>query len=559
MNMNRLKSLTFEVLSIIWVLLVASCSSSNGNEIQTSVEENNEAMLSLAVGTWMCTKSTDVQGADTYNNLLVGKEITIYSNRTYSSTAETIGYSGSFTINGSKITAKNNNGDTFLINVSFSGDNMYWEGTSSRGISFNYTFEREGEDNGGDDSDKGLDITQDMIAGDFCWQVEDFTIVRGKMNSIEKGKYVYFHTDGSCEVFSKMENAYRINKGKVETYYKDTNEPMFIYTLLEVTGDRVKIRMSGTLDDDLQATIILVKSNIPEPQTSYESPITQEEFLSAYQTCYDECYTFVTNQQALEKIRIGGDPDNSINASSVIVSETWSFAYHCVNLITTLMSRANDVTGISTTEMNRMLAELRGLRAFVYYNIAMLWGNVPMYKEPLSIDDRVIPSNQAEVFQFAYEEITKSIPDLGSSYNKIAISKDAALMFAAEIALTLKNGNAKDLVEKISWSDYMGEITSSSNEEKPVIWALRSADGKKVTLLYTYNHILLYEQEWMGNLAKAAAGWEEASFTDYGYWAALKRLGYAQVVTGCQDYQLLMPIPMNEILVNPTAVQNPGY
>ena len=559
MNMNRLKSLTFEVLSIIWVLLVASCSSSNGNEIQTSVEENNEAMLSLAVGTWMCTKSTDVQGADTYNNLLVGKEITIYSNRTYSSTAETIGYSGSFTINGSKITAKNNNGDTFLINVNFSGDKMYWEGTSSRGISFNYTFEREGEDNGGDDGDKGLDITQDMIAGDFCWQVEDFTIVRGKMNSIEKGKYVYFHTDGSCEVFSKMENAYRINKGKVETYYKDTNEPMFIYTLLEVTGDRVKIRMSGTLDDDLQATIILVKSNIPEPQTSYESPITQEEFLSAYQTCYDECYTFVTNQQALEKIRIGGDPDNSINASSVIVSETWSFAYHCVNLITTLMSRANDVTGISTTEMNRMLAELRGLRAFVYYNIAMLWGNVPMYKEPLSIDDRVIPSNQAEVFQFAYEEITKSIPDLGSSYNKIAISKDAALMFAAEIALTLKNGNAKDLVEKISWSDYMGEITSSSNEEKPVIWALRSADGKKVTLLYTYNHILLYEQEWMGNLAKAAAGWEEASFTDYGYWAALKRLGYAQNVTGCQDYQLLMPIPMNEILVNPTAVQNPGY
>lgn len=557
--MNRLKSLTFEVLSIIWVLFVASCSSSNGNEIQTSVEENNEAMLSLAVGTWMCTKSTDVQGADTYNSLLVGKEITIYSNRTYSSTAETIGYSGSFTINGSKITAKNNNGDTFLINVSFSGDNMYWEGTSSRGISFNYTFEREGEDNGGDDSDKGLDITQDMIAGDFCWQVEDFTIERGKMNSLEKEKYVYFHTDGSCEVFSNMENAYRINNGKIETYYKDKNEPMFIYTLLEVTGDKVKIRMNGTLDDDLLATIILVRSTIPEPQTSYESPLTKDEFLSAYQTCYDECYTFVTNQQALEQIRIGGDPDNSINASSVIVSETWSSAYLCVNMITTLMTRTNEVTGISTTEMNRMLAELRGLRAFVYYNIAMLWGNVPMYKEPLSIEDRVIPSNQSDVFQFAYEEISKAIPELGSSYNKITMSKDAALMLAAEIALTLKNGNAKDLVEKISWSDYMGEITSSSNEEKPVIWAFRSADGKKVALLYTYNHILLYEQEWMGNQAKAAAGWEEASFTDYGYWAALKRLGYAQNVTGCQDYQLLMPFPLNHILVDPNTVQNPGY
>ena len=74
-----------------------------------------------------------------------------------------------------------------------------------------------------------------------------------------------------------------------------------------------------------------------------------------------------------------------------------------------------------------------------------------------------------------------------------------------------------------------------------------------------YNHILLYEHEWMANLAKAAAGWEEASFTDYGYWAALKRLGYAQTVTGCQDYQLLMPIPISIILMNPAIVQNPGY
>ena len=446
--MNRLKLLTFQVLSIISVLLVASCSSSNGNELQTSEEGSNETLLSQAIGTWMCTKSTDVQGTNTYNNLMIGKEITIYPNRTFSSTAETIGYSGSFTINGNKITAKNNNGDTFLINVSFSGDKMYWEGTSSQGISFNYTFEREGEDNG---------------------------------------------------------------------------------------------------------------DNIPENQTSEESSITQEEFLSAYQTCYDECYNFATSQQALEKIRIGGDPDNSINASSVIISETWSAAYNCINLTTTLISKANDVNGISTTEMNRMLAELHGLRAFVYYNIAMLWGNVPLYKEPLSIDDRVIPSKQADVFQFAYEEILKSIPELGSSYNKIAMSKDAALMLATEIALTQKNSNAKDFAEKITWSEYMGEITSSSNEEKPVIWALRSVDGKKTTLLYTYNHILLYEHEWMANLAKAAAGWEEASFTDYGYWAALKRLGYAQTVTGCQDYQLLMPIPISIILMNPAIVQNPGY
>ena len=34
----------------------------------------------------------------------------------------------------------------------------------------------------------------------------------------------------------------------------------------------------------------------------------------------------------------------------------------------------------------------------------------------------------------------------------------------------------------------------------------------------------------------------------YGMWAALKRLGAAKEKADCEDYQLLMPIPLNEIL-----------
>lgn len=45
----------------------------------------------------------------------------------------------------------------------------------------------------------------------------------------------------------------------------------------------------------------------------------------------------------------------------------------------------------------------------------------------------------------------------------------------------------------------------------------------------------------------------------WGYWAMLKRTGQAQQVTGCEEYELLMPIPYTEIVKNPNIKQNSGY
>ena len=45
----------------------------------------------------------------------------------------------------------------------------------------------------------------------------------------------------------------------------------------------------------------------------------------------------------------------------------------------------------------------------------------------------------------------------------------------------------------------------------------------------------------------------------YGVWAAMKRLGVAQAKAACEEYELLLPIPMNELYLNPSIIQNPGY
>ncbi|MBO7050814.1 MAG: RagB/SusD family nutrient uptake outer membrane protein [Bacteroidaceae bacterium] len=44
-----------------------------------------------------------------------------------------------------------------------------------------------------------------------------------------------------------------------------------------------------------------------------------------------------------------------------------------------------------------------------------------------------------------------------------------------------------------------------------------------------------------------------------GRFSFLKRTGLAKSELGFEDYQLLLPIPSNEIQKNPNLTQNPGY
>ena len=111
------------------------------------------------------------------------------------------------------------------------------------------------------DDEPTLKFTKAMIAGDFSSYVENYTIERGSSSKLAKGVYLKFNNDGTCSCFHRMETAYRLNNGRIETYYAQTSEPMFVYTLLSQSGDVLKVRMTGTLDDDLSATLTLKKTS----------------------------------------------------------------------------------------------------------------------------------------------------------------------------------------------------------------------------------------------------------------------------------------------------------
>ena len=128
-----------QLLLLVMMLLpmMVACGDDDGGS-----GPSGDALKIQAIGLWMCTDSKDEYGGKTYNGLMVGKEVHIMSNNTYTSTSSSFGYSGTYVLSGNTITARSSAG-TFVVNVRIIGDKMYWDGTASNGTTFNYTFVRE--------------------------------------------------------------------------------------------------------------------------------------------------------------------------------------------------------------------------------------------------------------------------------------------------------------------------------------------------------------------------------------------------------------------------------
>ena len=559
------------MLAILMIPLMVSC---GGGDDENNNTPSGDDLIIKASGTWMCTQSVDTQNGQTYQGLMVGKEISISPNGTYTSTAPTFGYSGTYTVNGNKITAHSNAGGTFLINVSINGDRMTWDGTANNGVSFRYIFERESN---AVPSEKTF--TKEIIAGDFQWYVNSVSIKRGSSNSVKQGKTIRFYEDGTCEAFHSMETAWRLNNGRIETYYKKTGEPMYVYTLLSANSDEIMIRINGTLDDILEAEVVLIKKNIPTEDVTQD--FTKEQLIAIFNASYSYCAEFEMAQIKLEGIRTNPSTVHSITPNTNEVSNTWQSAYKAINAINVVLDRENDILSrFGGQDIRVMIAELRALRAFINYNLAILWGNVPLIKQ-VNIDGGyyIAQSSQSEVLMFAYDEINKVISNLPTSEGqngRLHFNKDAGSMLIAELQMALGNkSQAANVLNSINKNTYVTTRSTSTSLEKSFIWAL-SPQQNSYCPVYTLMHNQLYLYEITGsknNLMlptidlnkdgipddEIESFWAASDQLDYGYWAALKRMGKAQEVTGCYNHELLMPIPYMDIINNPNLTQNPGY
>ena len=134
MKTNKILSILAMLVVSLTVMSFTSCSSDDDGDKDVQVQE--------VVGTWTCTASTDKVDGKPITGYMVGESITISEDGKFSSTASSIG-NGTWELNGNKMSAKNTYGDTFSATIVVSGNKMKWSGSSSQGVSFNYTWKKD--------------------------------------------------------------------------------------------------------------------------------------------------------------------------------------------------------------------------------------------------------------------------------------------------------------------------------------------------------------------------------------------------------------------------------
>lgn len=110
-----------------------------------------------------------------------------------------------------------------------------------------------------DDDEPSLSFTKEIIVG--RWKITNIAGNNEHGNWLLVGSEAVFKSDGTCNGWFSMEDAYKIEGGRVKTYYARTSEPMFVYTLLSQNGTTLSVKMDGTLDDKNTCTLTLQKVN----------------------------------------------------------------------------------------------------------------------------------------------------------------------------------------------------------------------------------------------------------------------------------------------------------
>lgn len=305
------------------------------------------------------------------------------------------------------------------------------------------------------------------------------------------------------------------------------------------------------------------------------------------------CYTKIINNPRLVA------PISSFNENLI---NYWSNEYSSLNLIAYLYRADSMYRAVYSPYLNVY-------RDMCYYQMLIWWGGVVVVPNA-GFESYADPSRTSEssILQMLEEELVEAIRNLDekkcvafatNANDALFVSKDVARILLAKVYMyQQKWAAASNLLQKVVDKNIysMEKVpTKYTSENKDLILALKFGIGSRasrvnvdgspeevVPIMTTTDVKLLYAEceIHLGNNAKASKYISEVgningisgtnvsvegikqlrkSLKLQDYFAFLKRNGLAIKELGLEKYQLLLPIPQNEINMNPNMTQNPGY
>lgn len=170
----------------------------------------------------------------------------------------------------------------------------------------------------------------------------------------------------------------------------------------------------------------------------------------------------------------------TLNAENDRVEAHWIMTYKAIFGFNATIEGIEKST-VDATVKSRCIAELKFLRAFMYWDLVRNWGDVPLITKTLSpAQNDYGRTSAAEVYNFIKADLTAAIGVLPrkseySTSNKFRISKGAVQALLAKIQLYTENwAEASSLADQvINSGDYSLEPEFGS------IWSMTNYNGRE--------------------------------------------------------------------------------
>lgn len=143
-----------------------------------------------------------------------------------------------------------------------------------------------------------------------------------------------------------------------------------------------------------------------------------------------------TQRQAIDAF-----PAGSITSTWGRGQDLWANTYKGITRANTILSSLDNAVGkVPEAKIKQLAGEAYFMRAAYYSRLIFYWGDVPFYKETISIEDafKLGRTSKATILASIYEDYDKAIASLPVSYSSSELkraTKGAALAFKARTAL----------------------------------------------------------------------------------------------------------------------------
>lgn len=408
---------------------------------------------------------------------------------------------------------------------------------------------------GSDDKESDTSLVE-AVVGSWYYSTDNYIYSLDVMKNGAGSLIVYVYDDKQWLKYTSSLQ-YAISENTVTVKLQDEEAWS---GFLAVTGNSMSITRAtdvlmftrfdgnvGNLKKEIEENILDDEPSYVVPEESYYQ--SEEDVKAVLNALYTYLRAYEYKQVNLESIRIYGvDLNNnpqSITPSLDEVESTWQAAYKVIIMANTI---SNALQSSSMEKYLPYLNEALAIRSLVYYNIANLWGNIPYTESSNSLDYPPV---------YTYEQVIGAVKETLSSIETFNnedchINKGTVKALLGEIALCENNKAAASEYLENSFPDFSIAINET---EEPGMYKLL---GEKIPN-YTSDIVRLLRKEAKSETNNIVSDWQSLGPHVWGYWLMLKRTGNAVAVCNCQEYELLMPVPNNEISVNPTLLQNPGY